>query len=352
MNKLCIWAFASSVLPLSSIAETPAYCRATFDDSVKTYFANSLDKAKDALSGICKAVDKDGVTEKDLNNTLLAFHFQLQQEAVIAMPLLKEHLSIFDKPLLGVEGDVATGMIPGFIVDYPDPLDPSVIGGILFYYQGNGQRVDAQVPKEKAESCNNDDACSKALLAYMKILKDVYNPLSAQPLILTYEFLTLKDKEWTNYIEEARSQTFVDIAVTSLFYELAYGKGEHDFRSPPKVQWFALRPNILIENISGARDGDQIKESFALEIVGFNYWQDACFGLACGASLIVNYSDRNGVEDTGWGFMVHVDNSYSFGVTKHSGEIGLFVTVDLLKFFQNKKLSYDSYKEKFISLGR
>lgn len=351
MNKLYVWAFALLALPLSVLAETPVYCTATFDDGAKTYFANSLDEAKDALSGICKAIDKDGVTEKDLHDTLLTFHLQLKQDAVKAMPQLADHLSIFDKPLLEVKGDVATGMLPEFIVEYPNPLDPSVIGGISFYYQGNGQRVDDQVPQVNAESCIKDDMCNSAFLAYMKILKDVYNPLSAKPLKLTYDFLTLKDKEWKTYIEEARSQTFVDITVTSWVYEWKYGKGEHDFRSPPKIQWFALRPNVLIENVSAAVDGDQVKESLALEIIGFNYWQDACLGLACGASLIVNYSDRNGVEDRGWGLMFHVDNSYSFGVTKHSGEIGLFMTVDLLKLFQDTKSSFNNYKEKYSSLG-
>ncbi len=351
MNKLHILTMALIVLPLSVLANKPDYCNPTFDDGADIYFAESLDEAKGALSGICNALANDGVTEKELNYTLASFHQELQKEAVKVMPQLSEYLYIFDVPLFEVHGDIATGMIPDFIPHIPDSMKPNLVDKITFYYQSKDDRVDVNVPKAEAQLCFDDNDCSKALTAYMDILKEVYNPLSAQPLKLTFEFLTIKEKEWTTYIEEARSQTFIDIAVTSVLYEWKYGKGEHDFRSPPRVQWFALRPNVLIENVSGAVDGDQVKESLALEVIGFNYWEDACFGYACGTSLIVNYADRNGVEDKGWGLMFHVDNSYSFGVTKHGDEAGFFVTVDLLKLFQDKKSSFNDYKKKYRSLS-
>lgn len=351
MNKLLILTIALIISPLSVIADTPDYCNPTFDDGADVYFAESLDEAKDALSGICNALVNEGMTEKELIDTLATFHQQLQKDAIKVMPQLSDYLYVYDAPLFKVQGNIATGMVPDYIPDKPDPMNPNIVDKITFYYQGAGDRTEVDVPKADAQSCYDDDKCSKALIAYMDILKDVYNPLSAGPLGLTLEFLTLKDKEWKTYIEEARSQTFIDIAVTSFLYEWKYGKGEHDFRSPPRVQWFALRPNVLIESVSGADDGDQVKESLALEVIGFNYWQDACFGYACGTSMIVNYADRNGIEDTGWGLMFHIDNSYSFGVTKHSGEEGFFITVDLLKLFQDKKSSFDDYKKKYRSLG-
>lgn len=142
----------------------------------------------------------------------------------------------------------------------------------------------------------------------------------------------------------------IKIALTSYLYEMRYGKSEHDFQSPPKVQWFALCPAVLIENVSDAADGQQLQESLALEIIGFNYWQETCFNLACGASLIVNYSDRAGVEDVGWGAMFHIDNSYSFGITVHDFDdqnVGFFVTADLLKLFQDKKTSFRQYEDDY-----
>lgn len=160
----------------------------------------------------------------------------------------------------------------------------------------------------------------------------------------------MKDKEWMKFIDESRSQTFIDIATTSFIYEWRYGNGEHDFQSPPEVQWFVLHPSVLIENVSNAEDGQQLQESLALEVIGFNYWNEKCFGFACGASLIVNYTDRENVDDTGWGVMLHADNSYSFGFTRHGGDSGFFVTVDLLKLFQDKKSSFQQYKDKFRSL--
>lgn len=351
MRKLHVLTMTILVFPLLVLADTSDYCHPTFEDGSNHYFAQSIDEARQALSGICKALTNEGVTEKELNDTLSSFHKELQKEAVKVMPQLSDYLFIFDDPLFTVQGDTAIGMVPDYILVKPDPINPNIVDKITFYYQGRSGRVEENVPKADAQSCFDDDNCSNALIAYMNILKNVYNPLSAEPLKLTLEFLTLKDKEWSTYIEEARSQTFIDITVTSLLHEWKYGKGEHDFQSPPLVQWFALRPNVLIENVSGVVDGDQVKESLALEIIGFNYWKEKCFGYACGASLIINYTDRKGVEDKGWGLMFHVDNSYSFGVTKHGGETGFFVTVDLLKLFQDKKSSFNDYKKQYRSLA-
>lgn len=351
MNRLHILITAFLAIPFSALSDTPNYCKPTFDNGADVYFSSSLDKAKIALSDICNALSNGGITEIELNNSLVSFHQKLQQEAVIKMPQLANYLSIFNSPLLEVQGDIATGMIPEFRPSYPDPMNPNQVDKITFYMQGKAAPKIEVVPNPEAQSCYDNDDCRKALIAYMDILKDVYNPLSMPSLIESYKFLTLKDKEWSTFIEEARGQTFIDIAVTSWLYEWKYAESKHDFQSPPRVQWFALRPNLLIENVSDAVDGNQLKESLALEVIGFNYWEDACFGYACGASLIVNYADRNGIEDEGWGLMFHADNSYSFGVTKYGDETGFFVTVDLLKLFKDKKASIEDYRDKYRSMS-
>lgn len=348
MIKHIMWLIALVFLPLTTNAQTPPYCEVKFDPNAETYFVNSIQEAKDALVALCKATQSKGISADELNGIFLVFHRNLAEDAATAMPDLVPFLGIYRGPLFDVTGDVATGLVPDFIVDRPDPI---TINGLTLYAQGRGTPIITKVPKANAAACLNDKPCNTAFAAYMNILKTVYNPLSEASLAITSDFLSVKDKEWTTYIEESRSQTFIDIAVTSTLYEWKYGKEENDFTSPPTVQWFALHPSIIIENVSGAIDGDETKESLALEVIGFNYWEDACFWVACGASVIVNYADRNGVDDTGWGLMFHVDNSYSFGVTKHGGEEGFFITVDLLKLFQDKKSSFDDYKEKYRKFG-
>jgi hypothetical protein len=348
MNKLHIITMVLVLLSLPAFANTHGACNPTFDDGAGVYFASSLDVAKDALSGICNAINNGGITENALSDTLAIFHQEIQKEAREKLPQLSGYLYIFDTPLFDVQGDIATGSIPGRNWNHPDPMNPNKIDKITLFYQGTGPLKKVEVKEDVAQSCFDDDDCNKALEAYIGILKDVYNPLSLGPLKLSLEYLTLKDKEWMTFLEEARSQTFIDIAVTSGIYEWWYGKGEHDFRSPPEAQWFAFHPSVLIESVKDAVDGEQRREALALEF-GFNYWKDACFGYACGASLIVSYADRNGVEDNGWGLMLHADNSYSFGVTKYGGEEGFFVTIDLLELIIDKKSSFDAYKNKYRS---
>ena len=118
------------------------------------------------------------------------------------------------------------------------------------------------------------------------------------------------------------------------------------------MQWFALHPSVIIENVSEAVDGQELQESLALELIGFNYWKDGCFNTACGASLIASYADREGIEGLGWGVMFYADNAYSFGVTKHGNDAGFFINVDLLKLFQDKKKSFQQYKNKYRSLSQ
>ena len=348
MNKLyIILVLVIALIPAKLFATSLAVCNPTFDDGARQYFAESIPAAKSALEAICESISKqDSFTEQELNDTLMAFHNQIQGQVATLLPDLKNYLDLYDAPLFEEFGNIQTGMMPGIIWVQPG-MDPNRVDNIIFYYQRNNWRTDVTTGKEVAQACFDNDSCSETLTAYMSLLEDVYRPLSAQSLRDAFTFLSLKDKEWESFIEESRSQTFVDIAVTSWLYDKVYDNGKHDFRSPPNVQWFFMHLSPIIEKVSAAMDGDQFKESLALEVVGFNRWKDGCFGLACGASFIVNYTDRNGVDDKGWGFMFHVDNSYSFGVTKHGGDTGMFITVDLLKLFQDKKSAFNDYKKQY-----
>ncbi|WP_339890497.1 hypothetical protein [uncultured Alteromonas sp.] len=334
--------------PLSVWAQTPATCNVGFDPNASTYFAESLDEAKEAMESLCKAIQGDGISEDELHDTLLSFHLALRQDANAAMPAISEYLDIYLTPLFDVRGDVATGMIPNSKIDRPDEL---TVNSITLFKQGRGLRIDKDIPQVDAQACFDDNACWAAFHLYMGILADVYNPLRAEPIQLALTLLTLKDKEWTDYIKESRAQTPLGIGLTTVLYEAFYGKQEHDFKSPPKVQWFAMRPNLLYESVSTADDGDQVRGTIALEVIGFNYWQDACFGYACGASITVNYADRGGVQDEGYGLMFHFDNTYSIGVSQFGSESGVFFTIDLLELFKDKKASFDQYKDKYREMG-
>ena len=105
------------------------------------------------------------------------------------------------------------------------------------------------------------------------------------------------------------------------------------------------QPSLLYENVSAAEDGHQVRGTTVLEVVGFNYWEEACLGYACGASITVNFVDRGSVENKGYEPMFHFDNTYSIGVSKFGSKPGVFFAIDLLELFKDKKASFEQYKD-------
>lgn len=351
MNKRLVHLVFISLLalPLFGWTQSPGICNVKFDADASKYFPNAIDKGTDAMEALCQITQEGGLSNNELNATLLEFHQVLQQEANTIMPSLSEYLDFYRSPLIEVEGRQLKGMLPYRQNDQPDLL---TVNSITLSKQGNGDPIYKEIPQVKAQACFDDDTCWLALAKYMDILFKVYNPLRLEGIKNSETFLTARDKIWTQYIAESRAQTPLGITLTSVLYEITYGKEEHNFKSPPNVQWFAMRPNLLYENVSGADDGDQIRGTIAFEVVGFNYWKDKCFGYACGASVTINYADRGGVEDKGYGLMFHFDNTYSIGVSKFGSESGVFLTVDLLEFFKDKKESFKDYKDKYRKLAQ
>jgi hypothetical protein len=339
-----------AVCAASAYADEPKYCNIQFAGDTAQSYPESVKSAKETLKALCHILEGDrAISAEALHGLFVSFHDTLADEASKKMPALMPSLGLFSRPLFEYKDLEATVMIPE-VIFFTDPNNPE--DQMFIYTAGSRQHNYEQViPRTIALRCFTDIACRKNLKMYRDLLVTVYNPFKSGPLKMSSGFINAKDNEWISFIEDSRSQTFIDISVSTTIYKWLYdGKDEHDFQSPPSVQWFALHPSVVIENISDAVDGEQLQESLALEIFGFNYWKKKCFGFACGASLIVNYADRESVEDSGWGVMFHVDNSYSFGFTKHAGDTGFFVTADLLKLFQDKKSSYKQYKDKYRSI--
>jgi hypothetical protein len=119
---------------------------------------------------------------------------------------------------------------------------------------------------------------------------------------------------------------------------------------PPKRQWHAIQPGVVIENVSDAEDGENVEYSLAMEWIGINWWEDSIIGIPLGVSLVSIYADRSTVNDVGHGVMFHFDNKYSVGVSDHDGDTGIFVTMDLLKLFMDKKKNIVTYREKIHSI--
>ena len=198
------------------------------------------------------------------------------------------------------------------------------------------------ISKQLLDFCN----CDTALEDLMRLTADV-NYTYTKEYTANIKYVVENNRQWKAFLEEAREQTYLDIVATNAIYKVFHKEMiGNDFNLPPNRQYFFMRPNIVIENVGTAIDGQELKESIALEVIGVNWWKkDACGFFSCGFSATLNYADRASVESTGWGFMFHINNTYSLGVSKYGGDTGVYVTVDLLQLFKDKKATYEAYKK-------
>lgn len=198
-----------------------------------------------------------------------------------------------------------------------------------------------------ADSNACDSICKNDIKQLIEILRHSTKPVDN--LSLTLSKMTVQDMNlaWVSFLEEARPQTFLDVAVNSAFYRY-FNADDVDqyFTLPPSYQLFFLHPGAVIENVAGALDGEQVTEAVILEVFGINYWEGAkaCFGYPCGASFIVSYKDRGVLDDKGWGVMVHINNAFSIGYNKYGSEDGVFISVDLLELLKDTKKDFNNWK--------
>lgn len=210
----------------------------------------------------------------------------------------------------------------------------------------SGSLTVNRISEGELNKCDNEiKDCDKKFEALAYLLNAMTKPLRIQKLKVVRQHLIEVDATWDRFVTDARSQTFSDIWATTWFYEKPSSFDEK-LNPPPSVQVFLFHPSIIIENVKAAIDGEQLKEGIAIEVLGFNWWDKTTSpcNIACGASFTMTYSDRPGVKDEGYGLMFHIDNKYSFGFSKHGDDTGYYVTIDLLKFLEDKKSQLTAWK--------
>lgn len=277
---------------------------------------------------------------------LLVKHLQSENPTVPHRELLMMDAVIWKEHLSNLK--------PGQIPVYLGPVNRYTLSGnALLYgdvYDGNirlAQRCSIADWKVQKESCLTAITEVGTLIRYIHALGAI-NHFSGD-IKDVKAGLDVMDKKWSAYFEEARSQNPLELFVNSRFSPKA-GVGE-GFAPVPTQQWIVLHPSVAMEYVRDSEDGDQFEEAIVLEMIGINRWNWSTSGdmkRPLGLSLIAAYSDRADVEDLGWGVMAHVNNRYSFGVTKHGGETGFFVSLDVQQFFSEwtdeKKTRFAGYR--------
>lgn len=178
----------------------------------------------------------------------------------------------------------------------------------------------------------------KAFNSYRAPYNNIYN---------NTEQLATLGKNWDEFLLVSKSQTVLEVFLTTQFNS-SHFKKDH-LVGPPSYQVIALHPQLVYDTMSKAPDGSHSEMGLAVEWMGINCWDCQ---LPLGLSISSVYVDRPNVSDVGHGLMLHINNSYAVGWakdwTKHNGVESFYVTIDLLKLFDEKKAKYDTYMKNSI----
>lgn len=297
-------------------------------------------QANDARDAFCEyAQDKN-----DDNHLLFGEKLRLLVDAIRNQSLLPDTgqtASFFDDI---VRPEYGYYYVPSVIAINNAGRDVVVLSGKVdkAYHPLNGERTEHPISDADLAACN----CFSAYQELRPLFEGVF---VAQAMLGTQGIKDVMkiDAVWSNFLDNARQQTYFDIGATTLFNRWFDTKQPSDgFDAPPARQWFAFHPNIVIDNVGAAADGQELKESIALEIVGVNWWKDeGCLSaFSCGVSVTLNYADREGVKSTGIGLMFTIENKYNIGVVRYGNDTGVFVTIDLLALFKDEKSQYADYQ--------
>lgn len=276
---------------------------------------------------------------------------------------ISKHLvALFDSDLIGYKSSDNSGDVPQLTPYEPNnstlPKNQEYYVEISPYPDNDAVEVQLtfsdyainQCEKQLKCTSDNGNACVVFVSTWAAAADSVKNPERNDRLDNLKKGLIAGESEWERFFKESRYQYLWEKSVTAWAYS---DKLKEDrFVPPPPYQIHLLRPWVVMEYVGNASDGSQFEGALSLEVIGINYWNGGYrsfdwIGFPFGVSAVLTFSDRAGVDDVAYGAMFHALNSYSFGVTaRSSGEVGVFLTADLLKVFSDKKSEVEYWGEK------
>jgi hypothetical protein len=156
--------------------------------------------------------------------------------------------------------------------------------------------------------------------------------------------------EWDTFLAEGRSQTPLDLVLTTALERRHLRQG--GLSGPPLRQWSMLRPGLVFEHAPESAAGSRNAFAVAVEWFGVNWWSDRSplFGMPFGVSLTTVYSTRPDQAGAGHGLALHFDNNYTVGWTRRAGERSWFFSVDLMKLADNRQQRLERYRQRLRRL--
>jgi hypothetical protein len=213
----------------------------------------------------------------------------------------------------------------------PLPNDTIDVAGTIY----------APVNTSQCDGHAGERGCGAVLDEFTGYYNYAHTTFASEGAIAFAQTVSGLSKEWSEYLNSTRAFTPLELLVNSMLYKRSETE---QFSAPPDVQWIALHPNLVVENVEDAIDGENTKEALMIEIAGANWWRQTKWYVPTGGSIVMVYSDRPEVADWGYGFAVHFRSVYSIGYTRHDGEDGFLISFDLLKLVEDRKKVLESFR--------
>ncbi|MET0053101.1 MAG: hypothetical protein ABW095_18745 [Candidatus Thiodiazotropha sp.] len=282
--------------------------------------------SRQMLATICAGSDEDGVRMAYTEFVTQITHWfdpygGFQQGKLPSMQIR----SMLDNPAIST---VSVGV----------DLEGNLTIGVDPYVPADPERCDS-VAAERVRHASCSEVIDEFVDLYTLAQND-YQALLDKP---TLDNIVNLRKRWEPFLDQMRGQTLLELFVNGKLYR----SNSERFEEPPSSQIILLHPVLLYENVNAAVDGENSQEALGIELLGMNWWRQDKWYIPSGGSLLTVYSDRKDVQDWGLGVALHFRSVYTVGYTNHGGDDGIFVSLDFLKLFQDKKKAFDEYKGNF-----
>ncbi len=186
--------------------------------------------------------------------------------------------------------------------------------------------------------CQQVYTAAQDILRYVRLVERSLTYYSRPIIDAHYADARRRDRQWDAYFDEALFQYPWELALNGAWLkkhdprpEDAHGN-KLGFLPPPTSQWIVLHPNVGMEYVAAAPDGQQFKPVVYIEMLGYNRWRWGESGdmkNALGWSVLASYADRAATKDLRYGVMVHYRNSFDLGITYSDKDVGVILSMDL-----------------------
>lgn len=327
-------------LPASTFkCETPTLAESRFDDIQKlaknldNQLCQSLLKVEGDTFNFKQAILDFG----DKSEQLLLKHFTDSdvQSAVTTQ------LGHFEKETLNLSGDMRNNNYTKMGTDLINQKLYFTIPGLP-----KGSKI-ADIYTDNCQKVTGDDSTTQPFDSCIHALEDAATAFNNyQVSVVRYQLdenvqkLDYLSSQWRSFLKTARSQTFLDVWLTTAIHDKYYSQ-EH-LVPPASTQFFLLRPQVVYEVNKDAKKGDRNQIGLAAEWIGVNWWD---LKIPLGVSAISVYADYEEEDSVGHGLLFTINNSASIGWVKRGDSGAVLFTMDFLKLWQDKSAKLDQYKQ-------